>query len=211
MLYVTSIAFYYMRIAAYSAGKVHLSLPTRISLAITYFESKDFSTVQDSFAKNVKGRSFILGYLAELEDYSNRFTPGYGRDIQGQVLVAIPSALYPSKEGFGEEGLDNELFGSTYLDEANSIFTAGATDFGLLGIIAYPLLLCWVVRSFFELVGQALPTFVATFIIFAGINGLLQPETGITSYIVDMRNGVLFGAIVWFFIALPAFRLRKES
>jgi hypothetical protein len=212
LLYVTSIAFFYMRIAGYSAGKVHLSLPARISLAITYFESKDFSTVQESFSKNVKGRSFILGYLAELEDYSLHFTPGYGRDMQGQVLMAVPSAIYPSKDlTFGEEALDNELFGSTYFDEANSIFTAGATDFGLLGIIAYPLLLCWVFRSFFEVIGQSLPTFVATFIILAGINGLLQPETGITSYIIDMRNSLLFGAVVWFFIALPAFRLRKES
>lgn len=212
MLYVTSIAFYYMRIAGYSAGKTHLSLFARVSLAITYFESKDFDTVQESFSKNVKGRTFILGYLAELEDYSLHFTPGYGQDIQGQVLLAVPSAIYPSKDtSFGEEGLDNQLFGSTYLDEANSIFTAGATDFGLLGIVVYPLLLCWVTRGFFELIGQGLPTFVATFIILAEVNGLLQPENNITSYIIYMRNGLLFGAVVWFFIALPAFRLRKEG
>jgi hypothetical protein len=211
-LYVTSIGFYYMRLAGYASGKAHLSILERVSLAINYFESKDFETVQQSFSKNVQGRTFILGYLAELEGYSAQFTPGYGRDLEGQLQEAIPSAIYPTKDiNFGEEGLDNELFGSTYLDEANSILTGGATDFGLLGIVLYPLLLCWMLRTFIEFIGEALPTFVATFIIFAGLNGLLQPENSMTDYFILIRNGLLFGSVVWFFIALPAFRLRKES
>jgi hypothetical protein len=40
---------------------------------------------------------------------------------------------------------------------------------------------------------------------------LLQPENSITDYFILIRNGLLFGTVVWFFIALPAFRLRKES
>jgi hypothetical protein len=159
----------------------------------------------------VQTRTFILGFLSELEDFSTHFTPGYGRDIEGQLLEAVPSVLYPSKNRyFGEEGLANELFGSVYIDEANSILTGGAVDFGLLGIVVYPLLVSFMLRAFVEFVGQALPTFAATFIIFATLAGLLQPETEITGYFIAIRNGLLFGTVVWFFIALPAFRLRKE-
>jgi hypothetical protein len=210
-LYITSIGFFYLRLAGYASGRQHLGLVERVTLAISYFHNKSFSEVQQTFSKNVQGRTFILGFLAELEDYSQHFTPGLGRDLQGQIEEAIPSALDPGKNRFfEEEGLDNELFGSSYLDEANSILTGGATDFGLLGMIAYPLLICWVVRSFFEFLGQALPTFVATFIITAAMGGLLQPESAITAYFVLIRNGILFGSVVWFFMALPAFRLSKE-
>jgi putative exporter of polyketide antibiotics len=66
-------------------------------------------------------------------------------------------------------------------------------------------------RLFFEFVGQALPTFVATFIIFAGLAALLQPETQITDYFLIIRSGLLFGTVVWFFIAMPAFRFKNRG
>lgn len=212
MLYVTSIAFFYLRLAGFASGKAHLGIVERVTLAVGYFEDKNFDEVQKSFSKNVQTRTFILGFLAELEDFSTHFTPGYGRDLIGQFEYAIPSVLYPDKNRyFGEEGLANELFGSAYIDEANSILTGGAVDFGLLGMVIYPLVISLILRSFFEFIGQALPTFVATFIIFAGFSALLQPETQITDYFLIMRNGLLFGSVVWFFIALPAFRLSNRE
>jgi len=211
-LYVTSIGFFYLRLAGFSSGKAHLGIVERITLAIGYFEDKNFDEVQKAFSKNVQTRTFILGFLAELEEYSNHFTPGYGRDLSGQFQYAIPSILYPDKDRyFGEEGLANELFGSAYLDEANSVLTGGAVDFGLLGIVIYPLMISFMLRYFFEFVGEALPTFVAAFIIFSGFAVLLQPETQITDYFLVMRSGLLFGSVVWFFIALPAFRLTNKG
>ncbi len=211
VLYAATIGFFYLRLAGFASGKKHLSLGDRISLAYTYFQNKDFAEVQESFSKNVQGRSFVLGYLSELETYSTHYTPGYGRDLEGQFQVALPSVLFPAKSFPGEEALDDELFGSTYLDEANSMLTGGATDFGLLGILAYPLLFAFMLRLFIEFIGESLPTFVAVFIIFAMFSSLLEPENAMTDYFIIMRNGLLFGTVVWFFIALPVFRLRSAQ
>ena len=211
-LYVTSIGFFYLRLAGYSAGRTHLGILDRVSLAITYFKTKDFSVVQKSFSSNVQTRTFILGFLSELEDYTTRFTPGLGRDIEGQFLAAVPSAFYPQKNiAFGEEGLADELFGSAYEDEANSILTGGVIDFGMPGMILYPLLIAFMLRYFFEFIGQSLPTFVVVFTIYGSFSALLQAENNLTDYFIVIRNGLLFAMVVWFFIALPAFRLRKEN
>jgi hypothetical protein len=211
LLYVASVGFFYMRLAGFASGKTHLGIIERVTLAITYFESKDYSEVQKSFSQNVQVRTFILGFLSELEGYSTHFTLGYGRDLEGQFLEAVPSVLYPSKDRyFGEEGLANELFGTVYGDEGNSILTGGVIDFGLAGMVAYPLLIAFMLRAFVEFAGQTMPTFVATFMIFSAFAGLLHPEIGVTEYFIVIRNGLLFSTFVWFFIALPAFRLRKE-
>ncbi|HEY0786830.1 MAG TPA: hypothetical protein VGD62_13245, partial [Acidobacteriaceae bacterium] len=107
--------------------------------------------------------------------------------------------------------LSNEIFGTVYWDEANSVLTGGVIDFGLLGMIVYPLLIAVVLRTFFEFCQRIFPTFVVTFVIVAAIGILLQPESALTDYFLIIRNGLLFGSVVWFFIALPAFRLRRTA
>jgi hypothetical protein len=211
-LYAASMAFFYLRLAGFSSANRDLSIVDRATLALQYFEEKDYSEVKEAFSENVQTRTFILGFLADLEHNADQFTPGYGQALIGQMQSAIPSAIYPSKDrNFAEESLSNTLFGTTYYDEANSVLTAGALDFGMLGIVFYPLLLTVMLRSFFEFISQSLPTFAAALIIIAGIAQLLQPETNMDAYFIIMRNGLLFGSVVWFFIALPAFRLRKEN
>ncbi len=212
LLYVASIGFFFLRLAGFASGRTHLNIIDRAALAIHLFQTKNYGEVQESFSKNVQTRTFILGFVSELEDYSSHYTLGWGRDLEGQFLEAVPSVVYTDKNRyFGEEGLANELFGSTYGDEANSIFTGGVIDFGLFGMVLYPLLLCVMLRAFVEFAGQTLPTFVATFMIFSTFSGLLQPENGLTTYFIIVRNGLLFSTVIWFFIALPAFRLRKEN
>ncbi len=210
LLYVATIAFFYMRLAGFS--KQGLNIVDRVSLALEYFETKNYAEVSKTFSTNVQTRTFILGFLAEMEAFSTKFTPGYGVDLGMQTVSAVPSILYPDKNRTtSEEGLSNELFGTTYTDEANSVLTAGAVDFGLFGMVVYPILIVAVLRFLLEFIGQTLPTFVAAFIIIGTIGRVLQPENSITDYIIIVRNGVLFGIIVWGFIALPAFRLRDPS
>ena len=208
-LYITSIGFFYLRLAGFSS-KTPLTFVERVTLAIHYFETKDYAEVKEQFSKNVQVRTFILGWVAELEGYSGEFTPGLGQDLIGQFQTAIPSVIYPGKNrNFGEEGLANELFGTAYWDEANSIFTAGVVDFGFLGLILYPLAVAFMVRAFFEFMVRYLPTFASTFVIVASLAVLLQPETPLLSYFTVIRNGALFGCVIWFFLAMPALRLQR--
>ncbi len=208
LLYVATIAFFYLRLAAFS--KKNITIVDRVTLAWEYFQTKDYATVSRSFSQNVETRTFILGFLAEVESLSYKFTPGYGRDLSAQATAAIPSVLYPGKEILNEEGLSNELFGTTYGDEANSVLTTGAIDFGALGMIVYPILIVGGLRILVEILSESLPTFVAVFVIIGTIGRILEPENTVTDYFIIIRNGILFGTVVWFFIALPAFKLRKE-
>jgi hypothetical protein len=211
VLYLSTIAFYYLRLAGYTT-KASLSIVDRVSLAIDYYEQKDYSEVKEQFASNVQTRTFIIGFLADLEQNAEHFTPALGRGLIGQIQSAIPSVLYPEKDRYyGEEGLSDEIYGTTYLDEANSVLTAGALDFGTLGMIVYPVVLALLLRFFFEFIGQSLPTFVATIIIIAGFGEILEAEDNLVAYFIIMRNGLLFGSIVWLFIAMPALRLRKDN
>ena len=210
LLYFSTVAFYYMRLAGFSHHGV--SLTQRIGLAVDLFRTKSYDEVSSAFSANVQTRTFILGFVSELEYLSGQFTPGYGRDLMEGFKKAIPSVIYPGKDRFfEEEGLDNELFNTTYLDEANSVLSGGATDFGLLGMVAYPLLFTVLLRAFFEYIQNLQPVFVTTFIFLSALGTLLEPELSLTDYFIVLRNGLLFGTVAWIFIILPKFAIRREG
>ena len=210
ILYICTVAFFYMRLAG--NGRRGLPLAERVSLAIDLFQTKSYQEVNKSFSANVQTRTFILGYLSELESLSTQFPTGYGRDMVMGFKKAIPSVIYPSKDRFAaEEGLDNELFNTTYIDEANSVLTGGATDFGLIGMIVYPLLFTLMLRVFFEYVQDYQPVFVTTFIFLSALGTLLEPELSLTQLFIVLRNGLLFGSVIWLFIILPKFSMRRNE
>jgi hypothetical protein len=210
ILYASTIAFFYLRVAGFSHKG--LTLTGRVAAAIDMFASGNHEEVNKSFSENVQRRTFILGFVSELESLSTQFTPGYGRDLVMGFKKAIPSVIYPGKDRFAqEEGLDNELFNTTYIDEANSVLSGGATDFGLLGMIGYPILFTIMLRAFFEYVQNYQPVFVTTFIYLSALGTLLEPELSLTDYFIVLRNGLLFGTVVWIFIILPKFALRRAE
>jgi len=207
-LYAAILGFFYLRVAGYAL--VHPTLIQRISAAIKFAEEKSYSDIQEKLSNNVQTRTFILGYLAQLEGYAATMETGHGTDLLGQFQLALPSVLFPSKDVFfQEEGYANTLFGSSYTDEANSILTAGAVDFGTLGVLIYPLFSVVMVRIFFEVIAQSLPVFVSCFIILGSCSTLLEPEVSVTAYFLILRNGLLFGFFVWFVMALPEFKIKN--
>ena len=208
VVYFATIGFFYLRIAGY--GLLHPTLVQRISAAIKLAKDKSYAEIKEQFSQNVQKRTFILGFLGQIVGYTETRPPGYGADIAGQAQLALPSLLFSGKDlFFTEEALVNSLFGTDFLDEANSIFTAGATDFGVLGILVYPLVAAFLFRAFFELVGEAMPNFAACFVILASFTDILEPENTVTAYLVIIRNGVLFGGVVWLIMSLPEFRVRN--
>ena len=111
--------------------------------------------------------------------------------------------------GLGEETLDNELFGLTYRDAANSILTNGATDFGLLGVLMYPLLLVWLMRLSVEILSKFLTALPVSIIALGAIFTLLETENSLTIYLVTIRNQIIFSIILLIFSRLPIIRLRN--
>ncbi len=210
VVYFATIGFFYLRIAGY--GMLHPTLEQRITAAFRLAKEKSYADIKQQFAANVERRTFILGFLAQLEGYTDIMPGAHGEDLVNQAQLAIPSILFPNKDVFfSEEGLANETFGSNYIDEANSVLTTGAVDFGIWGIFLYPLGLVIMVRALFEFVGEVMPVFASSFVIIASFATLLEPEIAVTSYFLIYRNGLLFGSVVWFIMSMPEFRIRNVN
>ena len=208
LIYFVTIGFFYLRIAGYSL--LRPTLVQRVEAAISLAKEKSYSDIKEEFAENVERRTFILGFLGQLEGYTDTMPGAHGDDVLNQFQLALPSVLYPGKDlFFSEEGLANSLFGSNYIDEANSVLTTGAVDFGLWGVLIYPLLFVLMIRLLFEFIGEAMPTFAACFIILASFSTLLEPELMVTSYFLIIRNSLFFGSFVWFIMSLPEFRVKN--
>lgn len=208
VIYLASIGFFYLRVAGY--GMLAPTLKERIVAAFELSKVKSFSEIKELMSQNVQTRTFVLGFLGQLEGYTDHLTPAHGVDLVKQFQLAIPSILYPSKDlFFQEEHLANELFGSGYVDEANTILTTGAVDFGIWGMLIYPLLAAGMIRLFLGFVSEALPVFASCFIVIASFSTILDPELAAVAYFLVLRNGLVFGSVVWFLISLPEFRIKN--
>ncbi len=210
MLYFFTLAFYYFRVASYTLNQPTLS--QRIDAVVTLVDNKQNSDVDQQFSTNVERRTFILGFLGELVGYTNSMPGGHGEDLVGQFKFALPSVLYPGKDvSFTEEGLADDLFGAHYGDQANSIFTAGVIDFGVLGLVLYPLLVVLIFRIFLEFTSEIMPAFPACFMVLLLLGTLLEPETTVTSYFISMREGILLGSGVWALSVLPRIQITSRT
>ena len=208
VIYFATIGFFFLRIAGY--GMLRPTLVQRISAAIRLAKEGSYADIKQQFSENVQKRTFILGFLGQLEGYARYMPTANGVDLQKQAQLALPSLLFPEKDlFFTEENLANATFGTSYLDEANSVFTAGALDFGIWGVLIYPLIAALIFRLFFELIAESMPVFAACFVILASFSTVLEPENTVTSYFVIIRNGIVFGSVVWFIMSLPEFRVRN--
>lgn len=157
--------------------------------------------------KNVETRTLVLTFLANVLDASSRKTPGLGHDALTLIEGAIPSVIDPNKNRwFSEEGFADQLFGFGYGDQANSVLTAGATDFGLLGVILYPIGLVIIARITLAFISAWLKPIPVLLVTLAMVNLFLQTEVGLTGYFADLRNDIIFGIVIQIFISLPRIR-----
>lgn len=201
-----------LRLAATrSSNGVNASLGERIDIAMVWVEDGTaIRRATEANASNAKTRTFVLGFFSDVLEGSSRNTPALGRDFVGLTSFVIPRVLYPDKDlTFGEEQLVDDIFGLTYYDAANSILTNGATDFGLVGVILYPLFIVWLMRITIDLPARVLPSLPTSIIALGAIFMLLQTEATLTTYFVTIRNQILFSIILLIFSRLPVLRLRN--
>ena len=170
-----------------------------------------FKQAGEATQTNFQSRTFVLSFLATILDASSHQTPALGQDAVALTEQAIPKVLYPDKPpGFAEEGLVNYQFQLDFPDQPNSILTAGATDFGLLGMILYPLLLVLALKAVLSLAARWLPPVPLIFASLYLIYLMLLTEITLTGYMQSLRDTILFGTILTVFLALPSVKLRAS-
>jgi hypothetical protein len=161
--------------------------------------------------QNVRTRTLILTFLANILDATSTRTPALGHDALSLLESTIPSAIYPDKDRFfSEERLVDQQFGFSYSDEANSVLTAGATDFGILGMIFYPLVLVLLARVVYEMLSGWFTPLPLLVVSLAFVYLFVQTEAVLSGYLSDIRNAIIFGIIIQIFVSFPRLRLHPQ-
>jgi hypothetical protein len=205
------VAFFYLRYAAW--GKRKATLMDRVSLAIDLYESGNTAKANQGLQTNLQKRTFVLGYLSDLLDASMRMTPGYGINALHEFQLVVPSVFWEDKGAvlYSEESIADTQFNFAYKDEANSLYTAGAIDFGLWGMIIYPILIWILFRGVAEIVRINLPEMVSTIIILALLYNSLITEAGLWVHLLTIRDSLLFSIFLWAFFKAPAISFKPQS
>jgi hypothetical protein len=174
------------------------SIQARIQAADKLVKHGDALTLAVAATRqNVETRTFVLAFLANILDASLTKTPALGHDALSLLESTIPSAIYPDKDRFfSEELLVDRQFGFGYGDQANSILTGGATDFGLLGMIFYPLALIVLARMIYGLLSPWLHPLPLLLVALALIFLFLQTEVILSGYFSILRNVIIFGIVM---------------
>ena len=205
-LYISTLGFYYFRVAGYS--EINPTLSQRVTGVVALIKDKKGAEVTKQFSSNVQKRTFILSFVGELVGYSDAYPTGHGADLVSQFEQAIPSVLFAGKNVyFTEEGLANILFGSYYSDEPNSVFSAGLIDFGVLGLLVYPLFFIFLLRYFIEFASEFIPPFAACFVVLLMLATVLEPEQDVAAYFLVVREGLLTGGAVWILMTMPSIQM----
>lgn len=213
-----ALTFMLLRIAGYQiatqqpgATNMSISLVERINIAAKWVEDGSaLERTATASQSNVEKRTFVVQFFADVLEGSFRATPALGRDFWSQFGVAVPSAFAIDKSQLsGEEELANEVFNLNWGDAPNSILTAGAIDFGLLGVILYPLLVIGLTKAAARFIFRHIPPFPATIVGLALMFQILQTEDNLDAYFVSIRNGIIFAVILYCFSRMPTLRLRR--
>jgi hypothetical protein len=204
---IASVGFLYLRVAGWEQrGKLAPSIVSRISLAIDLAQRRGPLEILGMLGNDASSRTFVIGFLSDLLDASQRSAPLLGKDMLYNIGMAVPSVISPTKLGltpYNEETLANQQWGFAYLDEANSLLTAGAADFGLIGMIVYPILIVGVMRMVLEWLQATLPTYLSTIIALAFLSAALQWENVPLNYLIEIRSGLLMAFVFYVLTRLP--------
>jgi hypothetical protein len=205
---VGSLTFMLLRIVGFSQRKGWMPVEERITAAGKIVQKGGaYSMAAQVTQNNLQRRTFVLPFLANILDASSRTTPALGNDALGMLQLAVPSVIYPDKDiDFSEEALVDRQFGFAYGDQPNSMLTAGATDFGLIGMILYPLITVFVSKAILNFIARWLSPVPLLFVTLSFILTMLLTEATINAYLETVRNAGIFGLVLIVFMALPRIR-----
>jgi len=192
LLYVSNIIFYAMRVSSWQAGSARLSVTELSIRAAGILRGGHDAVFDQKVDENLRDRTFVLNYFSDLLDAGWTHKPLFGRDLLFSVKMAVPSIIYPDKDGIRaigmEENLANPEFGLYAADEANSILTTGVSDFGAVGVFVYPVALSLLINAFTRALARRLPDIVQAIVVFTVVGVLWRTEIGFSGYLILCRD-----------------------
>lgn len=199
--YVMGSYFFALRLATWELGNT-ASLSDQLSLAVEFMFS---SSLQDRFSTllydNVRERTFVLGYLADLMAAVGSSGPLHGELLIYYFRLIVPSVLDPTKDQILAyqmmEAFVHPKLGLPVIDEANTIVTDGTTDFGLIGAFLYPAALIALLRSAIATIQRLAAPITMAFGTFAVISVILRPELTLDEYLSVLRNLLILLPVMW--------------
>jgi len=204
LVYVATTAFFALRVATYTLGKqgtAQISILQLLPRAYRIYTQDRGGDLEAGIRKNVKSRTFVLEYLAQISQGEAEREPLIGEDLHRAYLVAVPSLLFPGKHRDAdintEEGLINPRFGLPVWDASNSVYTAAVADFGVAGMFLYPILFCISFSLVLRPVHRWAPPVVGLLLSLAVCQELLTAETDIAGYFVALRGLILMAGFAW--------------
>lgn len=217
---VITYGFMAMRLASYESSSPRGEKPSPALILIKAWDlvTNDTSLVGAKSDENLSERTFIIGYLSELTWRTSVQAPLYGDVLALNVGMAIPRAIWPTKfqnlKYSTDEVLANPELGLPITDAANSLLTAGMTDFGLLGMIGYPMGMITLLMAGVRLCRHADPLVYGLSVLIAFIT-IANIESTVTNYLIAIRIMFLFGvaglALQWTLAYLAHYNRRQRS
>lgn len=140
-LYLGFEFFMALRLTIWKHGTA-IGVANQVQITFTHLTNDTNSFFQHKLARNDGTRPFILSYLAGLMGIKVAGVPLLGKELLYSLKMAIPSVLMPDKLSVlpsSPEALVHPIYGISVFDGPNSIFTAGFNDFGIAGLIIYPI------------------------------------------------------------------------
>jgi hypothetical protein len=208
---VASASFLYLRFAGWETrSKASISIAERLDAAWDLMHKRSLNEILSQLGANVSQRTFVIGFFSDLLEASHHSTPLLGQDILYNLKLTVPSAISSDKFGiteFDEEGMADMQWGFSYRDEANSLITAGAADFGFLGVLVYPLAFSFMLRFTLERGQYIVPLRFAVIISLAYVYQSLEAEAIPVAYFLQIRSTILLAIVYYLLSRLPVFRL----
>ena len=163
-------------------------------------------------SENSLERPFVIKYLAQVIEKVS-----FGKQLSGEAiyttfLYSIPSVLIGIKAIATDEELIHPKIGLVISDDANTVLTTGAADFGWTGLLLYPILVVLVLKLLIFMVKKSNIKWMNYFVQFGVLYLLLNVENSMTQYWAFVRGTLimLFMAFAFRFV-LNGIYIRKNS
>lgn len=205
-LFVGVLTYQLLRLAGGSVSSRSISAETARAAQWAQ-EGQAWKIATTSTAQNVKRRTLLVVFLSDLLYQARTQQTADGRDMLLQIEWAIPSAIFPNKPTIAEEDLASETYHLFYPDESNSLFTAGALDFGLWGVLIYPFVIVMMCSLTQRMASHYFSYEVALFALFMFTLVMIAPEQQMNSYFVQIRNLLALSSFVYVLSRLPSFQV----
>lgn len=208
--------FFALRMAGYISHR-KVTLVERATGAAKIVRTHPHSVAR-RLETNVRGRTYILSYVATLFSAERTHLPIHGEEVDYALESAVPSIFFPQKTSLlpaEPEEFVHPALGLPVFDGPNSIFTAGLADFGVLGLLSYPAFVALLYAALRRLVVERLPRPIYYFVVFRLLFQLLSIETAlsglVTTALRDLALCSLFLYLVWGLAGVRLLRTHASS